>query len=113
MIPLLIPHHAKKSENIFLYLSGRSEKYSIPDKLVFLSVVRFPASDSRLSGKKGPDRSPGGIPVKLRLEKAGLERVTFEQVKARGDRPAQSEPEKRGFSAKRQAVWLETQSVLN
>ena len=45
-----------------------------------------------------------------------LERFNFEKVKreaAAQRRPAQSERKNRVFSAKRQAVWFETQYVSN
>lgn len=46
MIPLQIPQYGKKSENIFLHLSGRSEKPVISHEQAFLPSIPS-ASDSR------------------------------------------------------------------
>lgn len=46
MIPLQIPQYGKKSKNIFLHLSGRSEKPAISHNQVFLSSTP-PELDSR------------------------------------------------------------------
>ena len=45
-MPLQIPQYGKKSENIFLHLSGRSEKPVISHEQAFLSSIPS-ASDSR------------------------------------------------------------------
>ena len=72
---------------------------------------------SRVAAERGGGKGAEGKDKRHAcMKSAVLERFTFEKGEMRGGgprRPAQSERKNRAFSAKRQAVWFETQRVSN
>ena len=72
---------------------------------------------SRVAAERGGGKGAEGKDKRHAcMKSAVLERFTFEKGEMRGGgprRPAQSERKNRVFSAKRQAVWCETQRVSN
>ena len=82
MIPLQIPQYGKKSENIFLHISGRSEKPVISHE-----QVNSPASDFSLSGRKQSpdsfDRAPAGGFL-VRRPRSGSEGLGLDGMPASG-----------------------------